>query len=63
MENGGIEYGQIQGIEEKASRAAYLTTKNTVEGNVLGILSIPGREGGGRSDESEERPRAFSSLL
>ena len=28
----------------------------------LGILSIPGREGGGRSDESEERPRAFSSL-
>ena len=31
--------------------------------NALGILSIPGREGGGRSDESEERPRAFSSLV
>ena len=28
MENRGIEYGQIQGIAEKASRAAYLTIKN-----------------------------------
>ena len=28
VENRGIEYGQIQGIAEKASRAAYLTIKN-----------------------------------
>ena len=39
-----------------------LNSFNRVQ-NALGILSIPGREGGGRSDESEERPRAFSSLV
>ena len=29
----------------------------------MGVFSIPGREGGGRSDEGEGRPRAFSSLI
>ena len=31
MENRGIEYGQIQGIAEKASRAAYLTIKKILD--------------------------------
>ena len=45
MKNRGIEYGQIQGIAEKASRAAYLTIKNILKLVCQGRVGDPHREG------------------